>query len=65
MYYYVCMGCGYEWDSDEIEGNCRRCKVGDIYCERIMEVSNDNQKPRIEKDVERARETICTNDVHK
>ena len=28
--HYVCMGCGYEWDSNWKEWYCPRCKVADI-----------------------------------
>lgn len=48
MYYYVCMGCGYEWETDEKENCCPKCKVGDIYCDN-KEENNDNQEPRIKE----------------
>lgn len=32
-YYYVCMGCGYEWETEEKSYCCPKCRVGDIYCE--------------------------------
>ena len=43
IYDYVCMGCGYEWETDEKERCCPRCKVGDIYCDNEEE-NNDYQK---------------------
>ena len=47
--YYVCMGCGYEWESDIEQNACPKCKVGDIYCD-AEEDNNDNQKQRTEED---------------
>lgn len=46
---YVCMGCGYEWESNTKEYCCPRCKVGDIYCD-TEEDNNDNQKQGTEED---------------
>lgn len=60
--YYVCMGCGLEWESDTEELFCPRCKVGDIYCE---EESNDSREQEIERDVKTAKQTICLNNVYK
>lgn len=45
---YVCMGCGYEWESNTKEYCCPKCRVGDIYCDDEEE-NNDNQEPRIKE----------------
>lgn len=34
---YVCMGCGYEWESNTKEYCCPKCRVGDICCEEDTE----------------------------
>ena len=66
MYYYnVCMGCGYEWESDFKADSCPKCKVGDIDCDTLEEDDNDNQKQRIEKNAKRKGQTIHNNDVYK
>lgn len=46
---YVCMGCGYEWESNTKEYYCPRCKVGDIYCDELEEENNDYQKQGIKE----------------
>lgn len=61
MYYYVCMGCGCEWESELKETVCPRCKVGDIYCE---EEYNDNQKQRTQEDAKGKWQTLYTNNVY-
>jgi len=51
MYYYnVCMGCGYEWESETKADTCPKCKVGDIDCDTLEEDNNDNQNQRAESD---------------
>jgi hypothetical protein len=52
LYHCVCMGCGYEWDTDkpdDMKTCCPRCKVGDIHYD-IDGGNNDNQKQRPKED---------------
>lgn len=57
--HYVCMGCGFEWDTDHLEEGCPKCRVGDIY----LEDNNDNQKHRTEEDAKREGQTTHNNNV--
>lgn len=48
--YYICMECGYEWESELEVLYCPRCRCADIFVEPLEENSNDNQEHRSEED---------------